>query len=509
MQTTTLPQTVRLSPHGAFGDTRTRTWLLLSGFLVLALVTKLMLCFLLPVTADESLHWMQGRFLDWGYADHPPGTALLSRIGTELLGNTQLGLRLGALLGTAVCSWIAWRMLRELGAERQRAFAGAVLVQLVPLVNYGVLMVPALPHAPLVFGAQWALLRALRHGRLSDHVAWGALLGLALQTYYLTGAAVIAAFVFLGLDDRGRRVLRTFGFWCGATVAVLVFLPNALWNLGESERSALEFQLMERNSIGFRPALAIGVLALAVVLAGPLLLLAVPRALRALRRPAVGADDWRRFFAAFVIVVLGLCATAALLTKAGAHWAIVGYLNVPLLLLAPHAEPIGPRWQKAVLWTSVVLAVFCMSVTAVGLDRAGELMPNNSRTGPHKRERFLHIADAARAAHEAARGLEGGGLAVAFATNRWSLAGLLSFHSPEETYFGVYPPATGHGRDYEEWNRDDLRPVELIYVTTTPHVEPEIRAASRSVERLASVGREAVFAWVHRCSGFVPPREWR
>ena len=65
-----------------------------------------------------------------------------------------------------------------------------------------------------------------------------------------------------------------------------------------------------------------------------------------------------------------------------------------------------------------------------------------------------------------------------------------------------------HGRDFQTWNRGSETPVELIYVTTSPTVEESVRAASASVRCIAVIGAPE-FAWVHRCSGFVPPAAWR
>ncbi|MBX3464945.1 MAG: glycosyltransferase family 39 protein [Planctomycetes bacterium] len=469
-------------------------------------MAKVLLAVLLPATSDESYHWLQGQHLAWGFTDHPPGTAALNWLATELLGASRPGLRLVPIVGMLLCSWLAWAMLRELGADRRRAGAAAVAVQLVPMVGFGVLMVPSVPHAPIVFAAEFALLRALRRGRARDHVLWGLLLGAAMLTYYLAAAAVVAAFAFLALDRQRRSVLRDPRLWLGGLAALAVFAPNLLWNLARGDGGAVHFQAVERHGKGFTPVYFVAFGALAVALAGPLLLPALGRAVRSLRRGPVAADDWRPWFASFVLVVLGLFAVLALTTRVGAHWAVLAYLNVPLLLLAPHAEPLGRGWWRAAVATSVVLAAGGIGLAAAGVDRIQAWLPTSSLVG---RERSLHTDRAAAAALRWADEVAASGRPVLLASDRWSFSSLLSFHAFGRGEFTVLPPPARHGRDFRSWGERAATPLELIYVSTTPEVAAEVRAACASVQLLDAVAHGTEFAWIHRGSGFVWPAAWR
>ncbi|HEX6810665.1 MAG TPA: glycosyltransferase family 39 protein [Planctomycetota bacterium] len=486
-----------------------------AAILLIALLTKVVIAWVTPVTSDECFHWLQGQHLAWGFSDHPPGTAALSRLSTAWFGNTWLGLRLVPIVGSLLCSAIAWAILREVGADRGRAAAAAACVQLLPMLGIGMLMVPSVPHAPVVFAAEYMLLRALRRGGVVNHIAWGALLGAAFLTYYLTAAGALAAAVFLAIDPRGRRALRDWRLWLGALVAAAVFAPNLAWNLTQSSASAMRFQLVERNTSSFSPQYLVAFLALAVVVAGPLLLPALRGGWSALRnRLPVGPagrerdDDWRPFFASFLLVVLALFAAISITTRAGAHWAVLAYLNVPLLLFAPQAEPLARGWQRAALGLGAALTAGVFVVAAVGFERIVEMLPGADGSKGVGRERFLRFHDAAMRARGIAEEAANGGQATLLAADRWSHASLLAFHGGG-TEVAQYPPAVRHGRDFRTWSRDVTGPVELVYVTTTPDVDGAVRAASRSVQRVAVVGDAVEFAWIHRCSGFVPPPEWQ
>src|SRR5687767_12737796 len=50
---------------------------------------------------DEAYYWVYAQFLDWGYFDHPPMTALLIKAGSSVL-DKELGVRmLPLILNTA------------------------------------------------------------------------------------------------------------------------------------------------------------------------------------------------------------------------------------------------------------------------------------------------------------------------------------------------------------------------------------------------------------------------
>src|SRR5262245_15833853 len=46
-----------------------------------------------PLAFDEAYYWQWSKNLAWGYYDHPPMIAFMIRAGTELFGDTSLGVR--------------------------------------------------------------------------------------------------------------------------------------------------------------------------------------------------------------------------------------------------------------------------------------------------------------------------------------------------------------------------------------------------------------------------------
>src|SRR5690606_25909328 len=64
---------------------------------------------------DEYYFIECGQHLDWGYADHPPMIALITRIGGSLFGHTTTGLRIMSVAALASLVVLVGLLTRRLG----------------------------------------------------------------------------------------------------------------------------------------------------------------------------------------------------------------------------------------------------------------------------------------------------------------------------------------------------------------------------------------------------------
>ncbi len=77
---------------------------------ILALVAlRLVAAAWTPLTFDEAYYWMWSKHLAGGYYDHPPGVALVIRLGTMIAGDTEFGVRLVSILLALPMSWAVYR----------------------------------------------------------------------------------------------------------------------------------------------------------------------------------------------------------------------------------------------------------------------------------------------------------------------------------------------------------------------------------------------------------------
>ena len=180
------------------------------------------------------------RHLDWGFVNYPPLAPLIARIGLALFGSSLVGARLFAALALSIAMLLAGLMARELGGSRTAQLVAALAAAIAPIALVGGAL---LTYSD--FDALWWALIAYLTIRLlkSDDPRWwlgiGAAFGLGLMTKYtiLVLAAGVAGGVVL---TRARRHLLSPWLWAGAAVALLIFLPNLIWQM-QHDFISLEF----------------------------------------------------------------------------------------------------------------------------------------------------------------------------------------------------------------------------------------------------------------------------
>jgi 4-amino-4-deoxy-L-arabinose transferase-like glycosyltransferase len=180
-----------------------------------------------PLLDGETYYWVWSRHLALSYLDHPPFVAYMIRL-TTLLGDHQVLLRLGPLLGGVVTTLALFALGREMFGARAGLIAAGVY-QIVPLLAGGGLF--ATPEAPLFLWWSLALLWA-RRALWEDDRWWvpaGIAIGLGMLSK-MTMAALPLGLVGFVLTRRPDVLRRP---WCyvGAAVAVTLFLPVPLWNV--------------------------------------------------------------------------------------------------------------------------------------------------------------------------------------------------------------------------------------------------------------------------------------
>ncbi len=165
----------------------------------------------------------------WGYVDQPPLTPLLARAATTLFGDTPTAARIPAMVLMGLGVLIAALTARELGAGRaaQTLAAWGFATAAIPMLS-GHLIITATVDFPL-----WALvLLFVTRAQLRDEPRWwlwaGAVVGLALYNKLLIVMLLVSLAV--GLLALGpRRTLRSGWLWAGVALAVLIGLPNFIY----------------------------------------------------------------------------------------------------------------------------------------------------------------------------------------------------------------------------------------------------------------------------------------
>jgi len=179
----------------------------------------------------DELYFLDGaRHLDWGYVDHAPLIALYAKISL-LLGGSLPALRvLPAIAGAAMVA-LAMLIAQQLGGKRfAQGLAGLCVIGVpIYLGNNGLLTMNAFE--PLFWmGCVYILIRIIRTGDGRFWIWFGVLAGLGLENKHSTLIFGFAVAIALIASPQRREILKQW-FWIGGSVAILIFLPNLIWQM--------------------------------------------------------------------------------------------------------------------------------------------------------------------------------------------------------------------------------------------------------------------------------------
>ncbi|WP_245567835.1 glycosyltransferase family 39 protein [Nocardia jiangxiensis] len=177
---------------------------------------------------DEFYYVLCGRHPDWGYVDQPPLAPLLARLAAELPGGV-LPLRLLAIAAQIGCVLLASVLAAEFGGRRRAQTLAAAAVAACPVfvaasMLFGTTVLDQLSWvAVLVLTA-----RALRSGTTRAWLTAGLVAGIGLQTK--DTLAVLLIGIVVGLLAFRRDALRGRGPWLAGVLAILIAVPNIIWD---------------------------------------------------------------------------------------------------------------------------------------------------------------------------------------------------------------------------------------------------------------------------------------
>lgn len=176
----------------------------------------------------------------FGYVDHPPLAPVVLALDRWLLGDSLPAIRLlPALCGAATALAAAW-MAQRLGAAGFGQILAALCVCVAP-VYLGVFSIFSTNCFEVLF---WSLtlVLLLELSRSGDARLWwpiGALLGLAVSSKH-TSVLLVAAIALAVPITPLRRHLLGRSLWVGAGLALLIVLPNLVWQI-QHDWASLEF----------------------------------------------------------------------------------------------------------------------------------------------------------------------------------------------------------------------------------------------------------------------------
>jgi 4-amino-4-deoxy-L-arabinose transferase-like glycosyltransferase len=349
----------RTAPERALAPVAWRPVLIVTGLLV---VVELAFASGYGYHRDELYFREAGLHPAWGYVDQPPITPLLGRLSTLVFGDTLRGLRVVPALLAGAIVVVGALVARELGGGRRaQVFAAGAVATSTGIVFLGHQLA-----TPLFDVLAWLVivLLVLRLLRTEDPRWWpavGLAAGMGLENKHLV-LLLLAGLLAGVVATRRVELLRSRWFAAGVGIAVVVWLPNLLWQAdhgwpqvrlgrhiaeeegGENRATLLPLQLLLLSPL-YAVWLVRGWRRLWADAAGRVLAVAYP-AVVALTLVSGG----KAYYVAGLLVVLlvaGVVATGdrlgpAHLALIGASAAVAAVVALPILPIETYADsPLG------------------------------------------------------------------------------------------------------------------------------------------------------------------------
>lgn len=307
-------------------------------------------------TLSDALH------MDWGFVAYPPFTPFVERIGLAIFGHSLVGLRLFSVIAQASAVVVTGLMARELGGTRLAQVTAALAVALSPLPLF-----EGTEFQYSSFDYLWWVLIAYFAIRMlkSDDSRWclaiGATIGVGLMTKY-TMCFYVAGIAGGLLLTRARRFFASKWFWAGIALALLICLPNLIWQARHDFISLHFLQHIHARDVGQGRANGFWIFQFRInanAVAAPLWIAGL---LWFLRSPRYRMLAWM-YLIPLALFVVG---------KGRGYYLAAAY---PMLLAM--GAVVGERWVEALSrpWRWTVESVFFAGLVAYGLYLGAIIVP--------------------------------------------------------------------------------------------------------------------------------------
>lgn len=207
----------------------------------------------------EAYYWTWSQQLDWSYYDHPPMTAWLIRLFTDLGGSSVFVTRLPALLLFLASCYLLYKITVKLYSSERAGFWALVFFNLSPIFAVGTLQI--VPDLPVVFF--WLLfihliVQVLEYNRVWLWYVIGIILGLGLLSKYMAILLPVSTLLLLLWHEKYRIHLRQIHVYLSALLGFVLFSPVIIWNYVNNFTS-FSFHLQQRHdtSRAFDPDFAL------------------------------------------------------------------------------------------------------------------------------------------------------------------------------------------------------------------------------------------------------------
>jgi Dolichyl-phosphate-mannose-protein mannosyltransferase len=222
---------VALEPNSAkpAQDVRPGEWTLLGALSLAVFAAHLLVSGRYGYFIDELYYLACSHHLAWGYVDQPPLIAFLTWLECITLGDSLHALRFLPAVAAGLRVLLTGLIARELGARRFGVALACVCVMMAPIyLGLDSLLTMNVFESLFWMGAALIALKIFQGASPKLWLLFGLVCGVGLLNKHSMLFFGFGLFVGLLLTKQ-RRQLESPWIWLGGLIALLIFLPNLLW----------------------------------------------------------------------------------------------------------------------------------------------------------------------------------------------------------------------------------------------------------------------------------------
>ncbi len=180
---------------------------------------------------DEFYYVACSEHLDFGYVDHPPMIALIAYLTRFLFGDSLFAIRIFSVIAGGGTIFLTGYIVRELGGKLFSQFVAALSVAVAPVFLFMFHILSMNSFDVLLWTIEaYILVRIINTNNSKLWVLFGIVLGVGLQNKHSILFLCFGLAIGLLLTSN-RKFLREKWFWLGIIIAIIIFLPNILWQI--------------------------------------------------------------------------------------------------------------------------------------------------------------------------------------------------------------------------------------------------------------------------------------
>ena len=250
-------------------DARPGEWALLGGLSFVVFAAHMLVSGRYGYFVDELYYLACSHHLAWGYVDQPPLIAVITWLERVTLGDSLPALHFLPAVAAGLRVLLTGLIARELGARRFGMVLACVCVMVAPIyLGLDSLLTMNVFESLLWMSAALIALKIFQGASQKLWLLFGVVCGVGLLNKHSMLFFGFGLFVGLLLTKQ-RRQFASSWLWLGGLLALLIFLPNLMW---EVHRGFPTIELLRNVQQSGRNAESgpIGFLLLQVVILHPL-----------------------------------------------------------------------------------------------------------------------------------------------------------------------------------------------------------------------------------------------